>query len=119
MSTRSRELVATDEPAVLAEPFLDAVVVEDGQSNRRLPDPPYANESDGRELFGEANDLLDQLVASETGPRRRGRRLSKYARYKYRSLDSLVVEVADLVWAYETVNILRLLTDRMRLALTG
>jgi hypothetical protein len=73
MSTRSRELVATDEPAVLAEPFLDAVVVEDGQSNRRLPDPPYANESDGCEFFGETNDLLDQLVASETGPRRRGR----------------------------------------------
>ena len=73
MSTRSRELVATDEPAVLAEPLFDTIVVEDSQNDGCLPDPPCADESDGCEGFGEANDLLDQLVASETGPWGRGR----------------------------------------------
>ena len=73
MSTRSRELIATDEPAVLAEPLLDAVVVEYSQSDGCLPDPPGTYESDGYEGFGETNDLLDQLVASETGPWWRGR----------------------------------------------
>ena len=73
MSTRSRELIATDEPAVLAKPLLDTVVVEDSQCYGCLSDPPWTDESDGCEFFGETNDLLDQLVASETGPRPRGR----------------------------------------------
>jgi hypothetical protein len=73
MSARSWELVATNEPAILAKPLLDAVVVEDGQGDGCLPDPPCADESDGREVFGETNDLLDQFVAPETGPRSRGR----------------------------------------------
>jgi hypothetical protein len=99
MRTRGWELVTTNEPSVLAKPFLDAFVVEDGQSDRRLPDPPCTDESDGCEAFGETNDLLDQLVASETGPRPRGRRLSRYARYKCKVLNSWVVEATDLVWA--------------------
>jgi hypothetical protein len=70
MTTRSWELVATDESAVLPKALLDAVVVEESSSDGRLPDPPCADESDGCEVLGETNDLLDQLVASETGPRR-------------------------------------------------
>jgi hypothetical protein len=85
MRTRSWELVATNEPAVLAKPLLDAIVVED-------------SESDGCEGSGETNDLFDQFIAPETGSRRRGRRLSRCARCKCKIRNSLVVEAADLVW---------------------
>jgi hypothetical protein len=73
MRTRSWELVATDESTVIAKPGLDAIVVKDGESDGCFPDPPCANEGDGFEVFGETNELLDQLVASETGPGWRGR----------------------------------------------
>jgi hypothetical protein len=73
MSARSRELIATDESTVLAKPFLDAIVVEDGEGDGCFPDPPCTDESDGFQVFSESDDLLDQLFASETGPWRRGR----------------------------------------------
>jgi hypothetical protein len=47
MSARGRELVATNEPPVLAEPLLDPIVVEDGQGDGCLPDPPCTDQSDG------------------------------------------------------------------------
>ena len=69
---RCRELVATDESTVVSEPFPNAIVVEDGQSDGRFPDSPCADESDWGEVFGETNEILDQFIASETGPRRWG-----------------------------------------------
>ena len=59
MSKRGRELVATDKPAVVSEPFLNAPVVEDGEGDRRFSDPPWTNESDWREALCETDDLLD------------------------------------------------------------
>ena len=47
MGARGRELFAGNEPAVLAKPLLDPIVVEDCQGDGSLPDPPYTNESDG------------------------------------------------------------------------
>ena len=38
VGSQSRELVATDESPVIAKPFLDAIVVEDGQGHGRFPD---------------------------------------------------------------------------------
>ena len=73
MSTRCRELVATDEPAVVPEPFLDPIVVEDGQGNGCFPDSPWTDECDRREVFSKAKNLLDQIVATETSSRSRGR----------------------------------------------
>ena len=73
MSARGGELVASNEPTVDSKPLLDAVMVEDGQSDGCLPNPPRTDERDWSEMFCEANDLLDQLLASEAGPRRRGR----------------------------------------------
>ena len=67
MRTRGGELVATDEPTVVSKPFLDPIVVEDGQSDGGFPDPSWTDESDWSEGFCEANDLLDQLVATKTG----------------------------------------------------
>ena len=40
---RGCELVATDEPTVVAKPFIDPAVVEDGEGNRRFPDPAFIN----------------------------------------------------------------------------
>ena len=68
MNVQGGELVATDEPAVISELFLDAIVVENGQGDGCFPDPPWTEESDRCEGFSETNDLLNQLVASETGP---------------------------------------------------
>ena len=76
MDTRSRELIATNEPAVIAKPALDPIVVEDSEGNGCLPNAPCADESDGFEVFSEADDLFDQFVASKTGPGWRGRRFS-------------------------------------------
>ena len=67
------ELVAADKSTVVPKPFLDAIVVEDGQSNGRFPDPAWTDQSEWNEAFSEANDPLDQLVTSEASPRRWGR----------------------------------------------
>jgi len=83
MSARGRELVATDKPTVGSKSFLDAIVVEDGESDGRFPNPPCADESDWSEIFCEANDLLDQILASETSPWWWGRRFSEDSGCKY------------------------------------
>ena len=77
MSTRGWELVTTDEPTIVAEPCLDATIVENREGDRRFPDPSCTNESDGFQVFGEANNVLDQLIAPETGPWRRWGKFSK------------------------------------------
>ena len=35
------------------------MVMEDSESDGRLADPTGANESDGREVFGQSDDLLN------------------------------------------------------------
>ena len=54
-----RELVATDEPAVVTKPLPVSIVVENRQGNRRFPDPPSTNESDWPKAFSEIDCLLD------------------------------------------------------------
>ena len=119
MSTRGGELVAADEPAVISEPLLDSIVVEDGQGDGCFPDPPWTDESDWGEVLCETDNLLDQIVASETGPRLRGRWLSEYARCKRKAQKFPVVKAADLVLAYAAVSILLSPAEQMQLALTG
>ena len=77
MSTGSRKLIATHEPTVIAILVFDARVVEDGESDRCLPDPPCTDESDGLEIFGNSNNPLNEIVTSKTGPWRRGRKFPK------------------------------------------
>ena len=64
----SRELVTADKPTVVSKLCPDLIMVEDSQGNRCLPNPPCTNESNGCEIFGEANNLLNQFIASKTGP---------------------------------------------------
>jgi hypothetical protein len=63
----SGELVAADEPSVVAESLFDTIVMEDGEADGSLSDSTGADESDGGEVFGETNDLVDHVVASEAG----------------------------------------------------
>ena len=77
VGARSGKLIAADESTVPAKPFLDPIVVKDGECDRRLSNPPCTNESDGFDTFSESNDLLDELAASETVPRRRRRGFTK------------------------------------------
>ena len=71
MSERGWELVASDEPTVLAESLLDAAMMKNGQSDGCLADSAGTNESDRSEVFRKIEDPLDQLVTSEASPRRR------------------------------------------------
>ena len=59
MSARGGELVATDESTVGAEPLLNAIVVEDCQSDRGLANTAGANEGDGVKVLSEIDYLLD------------------------------------------------------------
>ena len=69
MRERGGEPVATDEPTVIAKTLLDAIVVEDNQGDARLANSASTDESDRSEDFCQTDDLLDQLTASEMGPR--------------------------------------------------
>ena len=69
MSTRGGELVATDEPTVVTETLLDAIVVEDGQSGACLANSAGTNEGDCSEVLCQADDLLSQSATSEVGLR--------------------------------------------------
>ena len=73
MSESGWELIASNEPAILAEPLLDAIVMEDSQGDGRLADSTGTNQSDRSEVFDETKDPLDQLVTPETNPWRRWR----------------------------------------------
>ena len=73
MSARCGELVATDKSTAVSKSLVDAIMVKDSQSDRGFPDSSCADESDWSKVFCETNDLLDQFVASKTGPRWRGR----------------------------------------------
>ena len=73
MNAGGRELVATDESTVVTETFLDVIMMEDSESDGRFSDSPWTDECNWSVIFREINDLFDQLVTSETGPRWWGR----------------------------------------------
>jgi hypothetical protein len=52
-------LVTANESTIIAEPFLDSIVVEHVERDRCLPDPPCTDESDRFEVFGESDDCLN------------------------------------------------------------
>ena len=97
MSTRGGELVATDEPTVIAESQFDTIFVEDCQSGGCLANSASTNESNWNEFVSEIDYLLDQLVASIEGPRWWGPGFSRYARFEYKIMDPLMVQIADLI----------------------
>ena len=76
MSDRGGELVTADKPTVVSEPFLDAIVMEDSESDACFAYAPWTDESDRGEVFCKTDNLLDKLVASEIDPRWLWRQLS-------------------------------------------
>ena len=98
MCERGGELVTTDESAVVTETFLDAIVVEDGQSGAGLANPADTDESDRSEVFCQTNDLLNQVATSKVAPRWRRRRFSGYAGCEHKPRNPSVVKAADLFW---------------------
>jgi hypothetical protein len=81
-----RELVATDESPIITKPFLDTIVVQDGEDDRRFANATRTDEGDGIEILDDTNNGLDQIVAAKTSPRWGRRRLAKYARCKHEPL---------------------------------
>ena len=71
MEARSWELIAMDESAIILKTFLDAIVVEDGQCDRRLANSSGTDQGHRLKVFGDSDGLTDQLAASEKGPRGR------------------------------------------------
>ena len=71
-------MIATDESTVAAKPVFNAIVVEDGESDRCFPDPTWTDESNWNEMLRVTDDLPNQLVTSEEDPRWRGRIFSGY-----------------------------------------
>jgi hypothetical protein len=69
---------------------LDAIVVEDSQGDGSLANSAGTNESDRSELFCEAHDFLDQLVASKEGPRWLWWGFSGCAKSKCQILEAIV-----------------------------
>ena len=96
MRAGSRKLIATDESTVLAEPCFDPIVLEGGKSDGCFPNPPCTDESDGFKVFGESDDLLDQLVTPETIPRCRRREFTKGNAIKREAADPVIFSIADL-----------------------
>ena len=78
MNARGRELIAADESTVVTEPLLNPVVVEDGEGSRCFSDSTCTDEGDWGEVFGQTDDTLDKVLASEAGPRRLGGQFSKW-----------------------------------------
>ena len=72
-------------------------MMENGESDRRLSDPPDTDESDGCQAFGPADNLLNQLATSEAGPWCGGRQFAECARCECKILNPPVVWVTDLV----------------------
>ena len=68
MTTRWRELIATDEPTVMAKSLLDPIVVKNSQGNGGFANPSSTNESDWSKILSEIDYLLNHLVAPEEGP---------------------------------------------------
>jgi len=81
MRGRGGELITPDKSTVMTKPLLDPVVVEDGQGDRGLANPPSTNQGDRGKILGEIDYLLDQLVAAEERPWGQGWRFSGYARF--------------------------------------
>jgi len=69
MGLRGGELIATDEPTVIAKPLLDLIVVESSQGNGGLANSASTNESDWKEILSKIDYLLDQLFSSKEGSR--------------------------------------------------
>jgi len=80
----------------MTKPLFDSIVVENIQSDGGLANSTSTNEGDWNEVLGKIDYLLDQLVASEEGPRWRRWGFSRYTGFKRKIVGPSVVEIVDL-----------------------
>jgi hypothetical protein len=73
--------------------------VENGEGDGGLANSPGPNESNGRVVFCETNDLLDPFVTSKEDSWWWWWGFSVYTRYKYQMPDSSTIKIANLVRA--------------------
>ena len=97
MGVGGRKLVATDEPAIVSESFLDATMVEDSEGNGGFLNPPWTDEGNWGKAFCETDDLLDQFIASETDLGSWGGDSPRGMLCEGKTVDPMLFEVADLV----------------------
>jgi len=71
----------------MTKSLLDPIVVENGQGDGGLPDSASTDESDWSKVLGEIDYLLDQLVASEEGPRWQRWRFPGYAEFRCKMIN--------------------------------
>ena len=112
MNGRSRELIATNESAVLAKSFLDAIVVEDREGEGCFPDPPCADESNWFQVFNESDDLLDQPFASKTGLGAGGGDSPRKMLWEHKTVNVKIFNIADLARVYGVVSMSLLANGR-------
>ena len=91
------ELIAADEPAVVTKPLLDPIVVENSQGDGRLAYPTSPDESGWSEVLSKTDYLLDQLVATKEGPWWWRWRFPGFTRWKYKTTNPGIFEIADLL----------------------
>ena len=96
MGARSWELITPDEPTVVTEPLFDAVVVEDGEGNRRFPNPSCTDKGDWNEGFCEASNLLDQFIPPKARPWSWGWEFARRGAAQREILDPIALKVANL-----------------------
>ena len=97
MWTRGGEFVTANESAVVTEPLLDPVVVENGQGDRGLADSASTDEGDWGEVLSEIDNRLDQLVASEERPRWQRWGFSRHAAFECKKMGLSMAYIPDLV----------------------
>ena len=94
---RGREFVTANKSAVMTEPLLDPVVMENGQGDRGFADSTNTDERDWGEVLSEVDYLLDQPVASEERPRWQRWGFPRHATFKCKTADPSIVQIVDLV----------------------
>jgi len=77
--------------------LLDPIVVKNSQSDGGLPDSASTDKGDWSKVLGEIDYLLDQLVASEEGPRWQRWRFPEYAEFRCKMINLSVAQISDLV----------------------
>jgi len=83
--------------------------VEEGQGNGCFANPTSTNESNGCEVFGKADNLLDELITAKAGWWRGGKFSQRDARSICKT-GPYNIQVTDLAWVLGMVSI-KLLMD--------
>ena len=86
-----RDLITANESTIVSKPLLDLIVVEDRQGDGGFADSTGTNEGNWNKVLSEIDYVLDQVVASEEGPRWKRWRLPRRAAFKCKIMGPSIV----------------------------